>query len=272
MTDSTKRHLTVPQVGTVGLTVTERGEGHPVLLLHGGGGPLTVTPWADLLAEREHARVLTPVHPGFGGTERAENLDSIRLLAAAYLALLESLDLRDVTVVGNSIGGWIAAEMAITGSPRVSSYVVIDAVGLDVAEHPVADFFSLTPAQVAELSYADPATYGVDPDQLPEDVRALMPGNRAALEVYGGRSMTDPTLEARLRAVGTPTLVVWGEADRISDAAIGRAFAATIPGAELVVLPGSGHLPQVETPLALIDVVWAFANRHATPPTASRQG
>ena len=155
--------LTVPGIGAVELTVTERGAGHPVLLLHGGGGPLTVNPWADRLAGAEHARVLTPVHPGFNATPRPAALDSVAALALTYVNLLEALDLEDVTVVGNSIGGWIAAEMAVLGSPRVSSYVLVDAVGIEVPGHPVADFFSLTPAELAERSYHDPATYAIDP-------------------------------------------------------------------------------------------------------------
>ncbi|WP_250033716.1 alpha/beta fold hydrolase [Paractinoplanes maris] len=256
--------LTVPGAGLVELTVTERGQGHPVLLLHGGGGPLTVTAWADRFAEAKPARVLTPVHPGFNATPRPAGLDSIAGLAATYVALLDALDLHDVTVIGNSIGGWIAAEMALLRSPRVSSYVLVDAVGIEVAGHPVADFFSLTPAGLAARSYHDPKTYGVDPAKLPAQIREAMAGNRTALEVYAGRAMTDPTLADRLSGVTTATLVVWGEADRIGDTAFGRAYAAAIPGAQFTLLPGTGHLPQIETPDALIETVWSFADAHAT--------
>jgi pimeloyl-ACP methyl ester carboxylesterase len=253
--------LTVPGVGAVELTVTERGQGHPVLLLHGGGGPLTVNPWADRLAGAEPARVLTPIHPGFNSTPRPGALDSVAGLAATYVALLDALDLEDVTVVGNSIGGWIAAEMALLGSPRVSGYVLVDAVGIEVPGHPVADFFSLTPAELAARSYHDPATYGIDPAKLPPEARAAMLGNRAPIEVYAGRAMTDPGLAGRLSGVTTPALVVWGEADRIGDPDYGRAFAAAIPGAEFTLLPETGHMPQIETPDALVKVVWEFAAR-----------
>lgn len=255
------------------ITVTERGQGRPVLLLHGGGGPLTVTPWADRLAGAQRARVLTPVHPGFNGTPRPGALDSIAGLAAAYVDLLDALDLHDVVVVGNSVGGWTAAEMALLGSPRVGCYVLVDAVGIEVPGHPVADFFSLTPAELAARSYHDPGTHGIDPARLPAEARAAMAGNRAALEAYAGRAMTDPTLAERLGRVTTPTLVVWGEADRIGDPDFGRAFAAAIPGAEFTLLPGAGHLPQIETPDALIAVVWAFAEAHltATRPVDARR-
>jgi pimeloyl-ACP methyl ester carboxylesterase len=254
--NTTTRTVTI---GSADLLLSERGEGRPVLLLHGGGGPLTVTPWADRLAGARPAHVITPAHPGFGGTQRPEELTSIAGLAGLYLNLLEELDLHDVTVIGNSIGGWIAAEMAIAGSPRVSSFVLVDAVGIQVPGHPVANFFNLTPAEVAELSYADPATYGLDPAKLLPEVQQAMAGNRVTLQVYGGTTMTDPRLSARLAQVSTPTLVVWGEADRIADPEFGRAYAAAIPGATFRLIENSGHLPQIETPDELISTLWDFS-------------
>ncbi len=97
--------------------------------------------------------MITPTHPGFAGTVRPDALHSVGGLAALYAALLDELDLTDVIVVGNSIGGWIAAEMALLHSPRVGSVILVDAAGIEVPGHPVADFFSLTLDQVlaAEL-------------------------------------------------------------------------------------------------------------------------
>ena len=258
---TTTHTVSIPGSAAVEVRLSVRGEGHPVLLLHGGGGPLTVTPWADLLAAAKDARVLTPVHPGFAGTQRPSSLGSVRDLAVVYAALLDVLDIENVTIVGNSMGGWIAAEMALLGSPRVGSVVVVDAVGIEVPGHPVADFFSLSFAELAELSYADPARYGIDPSTLPPAALQAMAGNRAALEAYAGRGMTDPTLRDRLGAARVPTLVVWGEADRIGDPDFGRAFAAAIPGAEFTLLENAGHLPQIEAPDALVELVWSFADR-----------
>ena len=255
--------IPVPGNGSVELSVTERGEGRPFLLLHGGGGPLTVGGFADLLAAEKPARVITPTHPGFGGTPRPDSLASVRDLGPVYVALLAQLDLRGVTVIGNSIGGWIAAEMALLDTNRISSFVLVDAVGIDVPGHPVADFFSLTPRQVAELSYHDPDRFGLDPTKLPPEALKAMAGNRAALAMYSGTSMKDGGLNERLAGVTTPTLVVWGDSDRIADADYGRAFADAIPGARFLLLRESGHLPQIETPGQLLDAVWAFAQDHA---------
>src|SRR5437879_2315211 len=154
-------------VGRVPLTVTERGVGQPFLLLHGGGGPLTVGAFAGLLANSANARVLTPTHPGFGGTPRPDGLNSVRALAALYVAFVEQSGLSDVTVIGNSIGGWIAAEMGLLGSRRITRIVLVDAVGIDVPGHPVIDFFSLPISEIANYSYTQPDRVRPDPAHLP---------------------------------------------------------------------------------------------------------
>lgn len=247
-------------VGTVEVSLSDRGEGQPFLLLHGGGGPLTVNGFADLLAERR-TRVVTPTHPGFAGTPRPDALSTINGLARLYGGLLAELDLTDVTVVGNSMGGWIAAEMSLLDTSRIRCFVIVDAVGIEVPGHPVVDFFSLTPRQVAEASYHDPDRFGIDPAKLPAEAQRLMAGNRAALAVYGGTAMQDAGLAKRLGKVTTPTLVLWGDSDRIADADYGREFARAIPGAEFQLLPQTGHLPQIETPGRLLEAITAFAGR-----------
>jgi pimeloyl-ACP methyl ester carboxylesterase len=264
---SSRTHtLTVDGAGLVEVAVTESGAGHPFLLLHGGGGPQTVTGFADLLSSTGDAQVITPVHPGFGGTVRPGALTSVAGLAALYVALLDEMGLTDVTVVGNSIGGWIAAEMAMLRSSRISSVVIVDAVGIEVPGHPVADFFSLTMDQVAQLSYHDPETFGIDPAKLPPAVQAAMPGNRASLAVYAGPTMSDPGLAGRLASVAVPALVLWGDADRIADPDYGRAYAAAIPGARFQLLTATGHLPQVETPGQLLEAIANFADTNRARP------
>ena len=240
--------------GPVDVSVSEYGEGRPFLLLHGGGEPDTVARFGDTLAAAEHVRVLIPVHPGFGGTPRPGALHSVRGLAMLYVALLDQLGLDDPTVVGNSIGGWIAAEIAILNSPRVSRAILIDAAGLEVPGHPVADFFSLTMDQVFELSFHNPP-FRIDPATLPPAAQAVAAGNRAALAAYAGTAMTDPTLGERLHDVAVPTLVIWGDSDRMVDSEYGRAFAAAIPTARFELLRDTGHLPQVETPGQLLEAI-----------------
>src|SRR5258705_5068064 len=203
---------------TTPISYTERGEGHPFLVLHGGGGPQTVTGFADLLAAERLAHVITPIHPGFGGTPRPDTFTTISQLAQLYVALLERLNLNDVTVVANSIGGWISAEMALLDTARISSIELVDAVGIDVPGHPVVDFFALTFPELAQRSYYEPDKFLIDPSTMSPQQQAVMAGNRAALSVYAGdTSMMDLTLRERLSTVVLPTRVIWGDHDRIAD-------------------------------------------------------
>jgi len=244
----------------VPVTISEQGTGQPVLLLHGGGGPQTVAPFAGQLASYGPARVITPVHPGFGGTLRPDSLTTVAGLADVYAQLLDALDLRDVIVIGNSIGGWIAAELALRAPGRIASLVLANAVGIVVPGHPVTDIFTLSPAELSRLSFYDPEPFRVDPAALPEAQQRIMAGNRAALMVYGGNPATgDATLGGRLGHLATPTLVVWGEADQIVDPDYGRAFAAAIPGARFLLFDRAGHMPQLESAGRLAQAVWEFA-------------
>lgn len=274
MTDSTTTpaRTAIPADATraaVDLELAQHGEGHPFLLLHGGAGPQSVASFAAALADRQHAHVLVPTHPGFAGTPRPEELDSVPALATLYRDLLDLLDLTDVTVIGNSVGGWVAVELALLHSPRVSSLVLVDAVGIEVPGEPVADAFAMTPAQIADHSYADPDRFRIDPAALSDAQRIGMTANMATLRTYAG-TMTDPGLRARLADLDVPTLVVWGEADRIVTPEYGRAYAAAVPGARFELLPAAGHLPQVETPDPLVQLTWTFADDHTTNQPQAR--
>ncbi|MEV8373778.1 alpha/beta hydrolase [Kribbella sp. NPDC056861] len=223
-----------------------------ILLLHGGGGPQTVAAFGELLSADHH--VVVPTHPGFGGTPRPDHLTTVAGLAQHYAELLDELDLDEVVVIGNSIGGWIAAELALLGTDRVSRIILVDAVGIEVADHPVVDFFALDFPSIAKLSYFDPETFRIDPSALPPAAQAVLAGNRATLAVYA-TSMTDPTLRDRLAGIKVPAHVIWGDSDQIVGPEYGRAFAEAIPGATFEVLAETGHLPQLESPQLLLSAV-----------------
>lgn len=252
--------LTVEGLGQIEVTVTQHGEGQPFLLLHGGAGPQSMTGFAQRFAGTKPVAVVAPTHPGFGGTARPEALASIGGLAKVYIALLEELDLEDVTIIGNSVGGWITAEMLLLESPRVSGAVLVDAVGIEVPGHPVADFFALTMDEVFKLSFHDPDRFRIDPATLPPAVQEITAGNRNALIAYAGQSMSDPELTQRLASLEIPTLVLWGESDGIVDPDYGRAYAAAIPASYFQLLAGTGHLPQMETPDQVIQAIWDCAD------------
>ncbi len=249
-----KRSLDVPGVGAVEVSFDERGEGQTFLLLHGGAGPQSMAGFSALLADREQARVLTPVHPGFNGTRRPQTLTTPAGLAAVYAALLEDLEADDVTVIGGSIGGWIAAELALLASPRVSGVVLVGAVGIEVNGYPVTDVSSLTLPEVMALSYHNPGPFIPDLAAFTDQQKAGMAANRAALALYSPTN-TDPTLLGRLPRIEIPTLVISGEADRIALPEYGRAYADAIHFARYVLLPGTGHMPMIETPELLLATI-----------------
>lgn len=259
MSSTTTTHRpSVTSIGPVEVSVTQWGEGRPFVLLHGGAGPQSLQGFAELLADAGQSRVIVPTHPGFGGTSRPEALSTVRELAVLYVALLDDLGLTDVTVVGNSIGGWIAAEMALTGSARIARVVVVNGTGIDVPGHPVADISSLTLGEVMQLSYHAPDAFRIDLSTLPAAAKQIAASNRATLAVYSGSTSTDPTLFARLAKVDLATLVVWGDSDQIVDVEYGRTYAAAIPEAQFEVLTETGHLPQIESPQKLIAVLDRF--------------
>jgi pimeloyl-ACP methyl ester carboxylesterase len=255
MSTTTTYTVAVDQIGPVDVSVAEYGSGQTCLLLHGGAGPQSVTGFAEKFAAAHQVRLLVPTHPGFGGTPRPDALSTIGGLASLYQALLDQLDLADVTVIGNSIGGWITAEIALIKSPRLSGIVLIDAVGIEVPGHPVADFFALTMDQVFTLSFHNPAPFRIDPTTLPPAAQAIAAGNRAAIAIYAGSTMADPGLHERLGALEIPTLVLWGDSDGIVDLDYGRAYAAAIPFSRFQVLPETGHSPQLETPDQVIKAI-----------------
>ena len=243
--------LQAGSLGPVEVTVQDRDRTRPFLLLHGGGGALTMAGFADLLAERTRSRVLLPVHPGFGGTPKPGWLTSVTRLAQTYVTMLEQLGLTDVTVIGNSFGGWLAAEIALQGSPRVSGVVIIDGIGIEVPGHPMTDISGLSLAEIRSYSFHDPSKAPAAPDTggagPSPDVQALIG--------YAGPGMSDPTLAGRLGGLRVPARILWGESDRIVDSEYGKAYAAAIPSATFTLLPGTGHLPQVETPGELLDAL-----------------
>jgi pimeloyl-ACP methyl ester carboxylesterase len=246
------------------LTIDQQGEGRPVLLLHGGGGPPSMGPLPSALAE--DFQVIAPVHPGFAGTPRPDWYTGIDDIALSYLQLLEHRDLRDVLVIGSSIGGWIASEMAVRERERISGTVLLNAVGIDVEGIELADFFSLSPQELIARTFHDP-TAAPDPTQLPQAAREIQAANAATLAVYAREPyMHDPKLRRRLALVPTAVTAIWGESDQIAPEPYGRAYAASFPNGRFQPIAQAGHLPHLEQPEQVLQAIRRFAD--ATTPSA----
>lgn len=245
----------------VTLEVRRRGAGPRILLLHGLD---TISPGAaflDLLAAR--AEVIAPSHPGFGHSPRPDGFETIYDLVRLYLDVLESLGPEPVTLVGFSFGGWLAAELAVTCHHRVDKLVLVDAFGIKVSDREtpdILDIFNTSPRQVEARRWHDAKTWAPDDNALSDDELICHARNRDALCLYGWRPyMYNPQLRRWLRRIDVPTLVLWGESDRVVTPAYGRAYANAIPNARFELIERAGHHPEIEQPNAFVATLASFA-------------
>jgi pimeloyl-ACP methyl ester carboxylesterase len=246
----------------VDLELLERGAGETLLFLHDGSGLDPAAPFLDLLSERFH--VIAPSHPGFGHSSLPDDFDSIDDLAFFYLDLIDALQLDGITLAGASLGGWIAAELAVRCCHRLRRLVLIDPIGIKVGDREtrdIADVFALSQVQVAELSYHDPGgAPRLDSSSLSDDELAVIARNRESLALYTWEPYAhNPKLRRRLRRISAPALLLWGESDRIVTPAYGEAYRDAIAGARLELIAQAGHLPHQEQPAAVVERVLAFA-------------
>ncbi len=245
--------------GGVPLSYLELGSGAPILVLHGAAGLPPDAPFLAGLAA--YGRVIAPTHPGFGRAELPDWIDSVDDLAYIYLDLLAALDLHDVTVIGFSMGGWLAAEIAIKSTARIARLVLVDAVGIKISDRltrDIADIFATDPLELQRLAYHDPSK-APDLAALSDEALEVVARNREASALYLWEPYAhNPKLARRLHRIDVPVLVLWGESDGIVTPAYGRAFAERIPGARFEVIAAAGHAPQIEQPEAFVEHVARF--------------
>jgi pimeloyl-ACP methyl ester carboxylesterase len=230
------------------MKITETGKGRNILVLHGGAGPAPMSGLAAHLAEKAH--VITPTHPGWDGTPRPESLTTVAALADEYVRYLDENDVKDVLLVGSSLGGWLGAEIALRDTAhRVAGLVIINGVGVEVAGHPITDISKFTPPEIAKVAYHDPSKFGAGAPPMTPERLAMMRANGATLAVFAGEPYScDRTLLGRLKGIHVPTLVLWGASDHVVTADYGRAFAAAIPKAKFELVEQAGHMPWLEQP------------------------
>jgi pimeloyl-ACP methyl ester carboxylesterase len=222
------------------------GSGVPLLYLHGTDGLAEWPAMLDTLAERFD--VIAPDHPGFGASDVPPWIDDVSDVAYLYLDAIEKLGLARLHVVGQSLGGWIALEMAVRSTARLRSLTLISSAGIHVKGVPKADIFMIDPEEQARLAYADREAGEAAAARAAADKyqdQAVL--NRIASARFGWQPrFFNPRLERWLHRVNVPTHVIWGDQDRIIPPAYGAAFHRLIPGSKLTTIPDAGHLPHVE--------------------------
>lgn len=243
------------------LHVARGGRGRPVMVLHHETGTLDRLPFYDALAQ--HYDVLVPHHPGYSRSQRPDWMRSVRDIAVLYRGLLSALELDKVALVGLGFGGWIAAEMAAMAPADLSHLVLAGAMGIKPPEGDILDLAITGYIDYARAGFHDQkafdGVYGAEPstDQLEMwDICREM-SFRIAWKPY----MYSQTLPHLLGAVRVPSLVVWGDDDKVVPLSAGKRYVEALPQTKLHVVESCGHCIDMEKPEVLAKLVTEFIGR-----------
>jgi pimeloyl-ACP methyl ester carboxylesterase len=236
----------IAEVGGYKFRVSEAGTGPTLFFLHGAGG----ANWSPLL-QRLSAdwRVIAPEHPGFGRSQIPDWMMSAGDVAFFYLDVLAALNLRNVHLFGHSIGGWIAAEMAIRSTERLSALTLMAPAGVAVPEAPFGDIFLWAPEERTRKLFHDQKLADERIRALAnQDIDVALQNQAAVARLAWNPRLHNPQLAQWLHRIDVPTLLIWGEEDQIIPFACRRPFLEQIPQIELFALPASGHALHAERP------------------------
>lgn len=242
------------------LEILEYGLGAPILFLHGVQGAAPAEEFLRLLAKNR--RVIAPSHPGFGQSTLPEWLDSVDDISHIYLELMDRLNIKTTDLIGCSIGGWIAADMATKTPERLQHLVLVAPVGVKIGpvdKLDIPDIFAMPQDKLDKLIYHDPKKSAPDVKTMSEQQLHTIVRNRETLALLGWEPyMHNPKLKRRLHRVSTPTLFARGASDGLVSAEYLAGYAALLPKARTISIAAAGHAPQVEQPQALATAVLDF--------------
>ena len=240
------------------VSMMRAGTGPTVLVLQNADWPSQWLPFMDRLSE--HYDVVVPDHPGFDASETPDWLDDLTDLAFFYLDFLKALGLRDVHLIGSSLGGWIAAEVAVRSTSRLVSLTLIDAAGIHLKGTEKGDIFLWTPEERIRNMFSDQslaeARLAVPETEAFTDT--MLKNEFATAKLAWEPRFYDPQLRKWMHRIDVPALVVWGGADKIFPSAYAAEYASLLPDARVEILDGCGHLPHVERPDAFLEKFNAF--------------
>jgi pimeloyl-ACP methyl ester carboxylesterase len=252
------------------------GAGPDLVYLHSAGNE-GWPPALELLSERH--RVIAPVAPGFPGSAGLETIDHVSDVVFHTLDVFEALGLDRPAILGMSLGGWIAAEIAARYPKEVSKLVLVDAAGLWIDERPPGEIFGVTPPELAEVLFHDqshPAAqmmkmmvFGFDKNSRPvagevppdEFLLPMIQSIEAAARIAWNPYLHDPKLPRLLGRVKAPTLVVWGKNDGLIDPAYAERYRGLIAGSVVKYIDQCGHMPAIEKPEELAAITAEFLAR-----------
>ena len=238
--------------------IKRAGKGAPLLFLHGGRGAGIWLPFFKSLAEKYE--VIVPEHPGFGRSDTPDWLDNVGDLANFYLSFIKQLGLKEINLVGTSLGGWIGADLAVRNSGALRTLTLVAPAGIHVNGVPKGDLFLWNPEQTVRNLFADEKLQEFALKQVPdEDERKRQMKNALTLAKVGWQPrLYDPNLRKWLHRIDRPTLVIWGDSDKLIPPAYGPAYRDLIPGSKLEIIKACGHVPHIEKTAECVALVSKF--------------
>jgi pimeloyl-ACP methyl ester carboxylesterase len=242
------------------IRVLRSGSGAPLIFLHGASGHVGWLPFLERLSQRFD--VIAPEHPGFGVSDDPPWLDRPSDLAYFYLDLIGALKLDRVHLMGTSLGGWIAAELAVRNTSRLASLTLICAVGILANDGaPMDDMFRMSAEENARRFYFDPDRVRRRLNGLASADPGMLVRNRSTVVRLAYPHFVNPELGKWLHRVDVPSLLVWGANDGLVPPRFGEAYRDRIPGSTLVAIPQAGHAPFDEQPDAFLAAFDDFLKR-----------
>ncbi len=261
MADHTAETLTINGCTIEMLT---GGSGPTLLFLHGAGGIKGWSPYLAGLAER--FAVLAPSHPGFDNSDTPDWLDGMTDLVYFYLDFLEERGLTDIHLVGNSLGGWLAVELAVRGTGRIKTLTLVAPAGLRVIGVPMGDVFLWSAEDRVRNTFFDQKLaderLAVPPTE--EEADTALKNHFTTAKLAWSPRFHNPDLEKWLHRIKVPTMILWGDSDKVFPPAHGDAYHAAIEGSVLRIVPDCGHLPHQEKLPDFLAAVEAITNGAAT--------
>jgi pimeloyl-ACP methyl ester carboxylesterase len=243
--------------------VVEAGKGAPLVFFHGAGGLFKEEPLLERLSARFH--VFAPEWPGYGVETTEDKLEDMLDFALHGWDVVDALGLERPSLVGHSMGGMIAAEMACIANRSLAKLALIAPAGLWIDSLPIPDMFSMLPFELVDALFADPRngekflTGGIDFSN-PQALQQFLVGNARRLGTAGKILFPIPNrrVSKRLYRLTAPTLLVWGKADKLIPPAYGERWRQLVPHARLALVDGGGHMVPQEQPEAVAGEIERF--------------
>jgi pimeloyl-ACP methyl ester carboxylesterase len=243
------------------ISLKRGGSGRTLLYLHGADGASRVPAFMEELGSEYE--VLVPEHPGFGESQTPDWLDDIHDLAYFYLELMEQFDLRDAMLVGASLGGWLALEIAVRNSTRIRAMSLLAPSGIHVGGLPKGDIFLWSPEDRLRNLFYDQSIaerlLAVAP--APEEVDRATRNHFTLARLAWEPRLFDPALHKWLHRIKTPVQIIWGANDKLIPVGYAAEYARRIAGARVDLIAECGHLPHAEKPQEFLRLFREFASR-----------